>query len=480
MKLSTFPWLEATLLLPLIGAATVAFIKLPATAARWSLGFLLAALAGAVATAVAFFAAPESAALRLGSFKADDLAAPMLPVLAILHLLTLLGTSKFHLTPMFCVRMLISASATMAAVTSQNGAVLISLMVLVALLPVWGLRSRGRSARGYLFYAVPFIALLLLGWNFASEGSPVWAVGLLLVAIKLCGGIVPLHGWLPTLFQRAGFGTAMLFVLPLIEVVAALRLLLPHAPEWMLNATSIACLITAVYAAGMAVVQHEARRFYAFLALSQTSMVMFAVMSHTATSLTAALCLWISIILSLAGLGFSLRALESRFGPLSLREHHGHYEQAPGLAIGFLIAGLASVGFPGTIGFVPMELLISGSVQQGLGYSIPLVLAAMLNGIAILRAYFALFTGKRPTTSVSLQITSPERVGIVIIALLVFLAGWFSPAVVASRHRVADELLEQRQVAPAPLAINPDRQEERFRATAPRQTNQMVGDGGAR
>jgi len=458
MNLSAFPWLDATLLLPLIGAATVALIKLPAAAARWSLGFMLATLASAVATAVAFFSAPESGTLHWGTFKADDLAAPMLPVLAILHLLTLLGTSKFYLTPIFCVRMLISASATMAAVTCQTGAVLISLMVLVALLPVWGLKSRGQRARGFLIYVGPFIALLLLGWSFARESAPVWAVGLLLVAIKLGGGIVPLHGWLPTLFQRAGFGTAMLFVLPLIEVVAALRLLLPHAPEWMLHATSIACLITAVYAAGMAVVQNEARRFYAFLALSQTSMVMFAVMSHTATSLTAALCLWISIILSLAGLGFSLRALESRFGPLSLREHHGHYEQAPGLAIGFLVAGLASVGFPGTIGFVPMELLISGSVQQGLGYSVTLVLAAMLNGIAIMRAYFALFTGKRPTTSVSLQITSPERVGIVIIALLVFLAGWFSPAVVASRHRVADELLERRQVAPPPLVFDAARQ----------------------
>ena len=53
-------------------------------------------------------------------------------------------------------------------------------------------------------------------------------------------------------------------------------------------------------------VQAEARRFYAFLALSQTSMVMFAVMLHTPTSLTAALCLWVSIVLSLAGLGFSV------------------------------------------------------------------------------------------------------------------------------------------------------------------------------
>jgi len=448
MNLTLLPWLPLTLILPLIGAGVVAFIKSPSLAGRWSMGIILGTLVGAVASTLSFFAAAglERRGERL--FWADDIAAPMLPVLVMLHLLTLLGTSKSALTPFMCVRLLLSASATLAAITSSSGTVLIVLMVLIALLPVWDLKSRGQSTRGFLFYVVPFIALLVIGWSFALQGTSVWAIGLLVLAFKLCGGIVPLHGWLPTLFQRASFSAAMLFVLPLIEIVASLRLLLPHAPSWMLNATSIACLVTAVYAAGMAIVQNEARRFFAFLTLSQTSMVMFAVMSHTATSITAALCLWVSIILSLAGLGYSIRALESRFGSLSLREHHGYYDQVPGLAVVFLIAGLASVGFPGTIGFVPMELLISGSVQLGIGYSATLAVAAMLNGIAILRAYFSLFTGKRPTTSVSLRETKTERIGIILIALAVFFGGWFSPKVVESRHRVAERLLEMRVVNP--------------------------------
>ncbi|HCN77152.1 MAG TPA: oxidoreductase [Verrucomicrobiales bacterium] len=448
MTAGSFPWLELTLLAPLLGAGVTAFIKTPAAAARWAIGFILAVSAGALGTAVEFLTADAAAVSSHGTFKADEIAAPMLPVLAVLHLLTLLGTSKSRMTPSFCARLLLSAFATMAAVTSQSGSVLIALMIAAALLPVWDLKSRGRRARGFLFYVVPFIGLLLIGWTFSDGARPVWAVGLLLLALKLCGGIVPLHGWLPTLFQRASFGAAMLFVLPLIEVVASLRLLLPHAPEWMLDAVSIACLVTAVYAAGMAVVQNDARRFYAFLALSQTSMVMFAVMLHTPTSITAALCLWISIILALAGLGYSIRALESRFGSLSLREHHGYYEQAPGLAVIFLVAGLASVGFPGTIGFVPMELLISGSAQHGLGFSVTLAVAAMLNGIAILRAYFSIFTGRRPTTSVSLRETRTERGGIILIALAVFFGGWFSPRVVESRHRVADRLLEARGAVP--------------------------------
>lgn len=445
-----FPWLELTLLLPLIGAAQVGFIKTPTLAARWCAIYVAVTLACAAAAAITFALAPTGASF-LGVFTVDNIAAPMLPVLSMLHLLVILGTAKARVSSNFCVRVLLSASFTMAAVTSQSGTLLVSIMVLVALLPVWDMKSRGQRTRGFQFYMVPFIAMLLLGWAFVDNGnSPVWSLGLLVLALKLCGGIVPLHGWLPALFKGAAFGTALLFVLPLIEVVAALRLVLPFAPSWMLQATSVACLITAVYAGGMAIVQREVRRFFAYLCLSQTSLVMFAVMLHTSTAITAALCLWISAILSLSGLGFSLRALEARFGELSLREYHGFFQQVPGLAVCFLVAGLACVGFPGTIGFVPMELLISGSVDQGLGVSVTLAFAAMFNAIAIMRAYFALFTGKRPTTSVSLQITSTERIGITLIVLVVFLGGWFSPGVVASRHRVADNLLLQRHGGHAP------------------------------
>jgi NADH-quinone oxidoreductase subunit M len=446
MSFSTLPWLELTLLLPLLGAAVVSFLKVPAEALRTSLGFFVATLLTATAANLSF-AEVKLASLR--HFAVDDLAAPMLPVLAMLHLLTLLGTAKSRVTPMFCVRLLIAAFISLAAVTCQTPWMLIGLLVLGVLLPLWDLLSRGQPARGYLIHMSVFVVLLVVGWQFAGQKA---GLGLLLLALLLRGGIVPLHGWLPTLFQGAAYGTAMVFVLPLMEVLVALRLLLSSTPEWMLNAASIACLITAVYGGGMAIVQNDVRKFYAHLCLSQTALVMFAVTLHTSNGLTAALCLWISSSLALAGLAFSVRALEARFGALSLREHHGFYEQVPGLAVCFLITGLASIGFPGTIGFVPMELLISGSGDQGLWISFTLAIAAMLNGIAILRAYFALFTGKRPTTSVSLRKTPLERAGIIVITLVIFLGGWFSPGVVASRHHTADKLLERTGKPAAPAS----------------------------
>jgi NADH-quinone oxidoreductase subunit M len=437
MNVAAVPFLELALLLPWVGAATVAFVRHPPAAARFSLFFLILLLTAAGAIALSL---GGNTTVGTRTFAIDAVSAPMLPVLVLLHLLTLLGTAKARVTPALCIRVLLSAFVGLAVVTCQDPWILVGILAIATLLPFWELRSLGKPIRGYAIYMASFVVLLGLGQFLVGTRSPL-GYALIILALGIRGGIVPFHGWVPRLFQNATYASAMLFILPLMEVAAAIRLLLPEAPAGWLNAASIACLVTAIYGGGMAVVQNDVRRFYANLCLSQTSLVLYGVMAHTVNGLTAALCLWASATLSLAALAFSIRAIEARFGRLSLDRHHGHYEQVPGLAVSFLFTGLACVGFPGTVGFLPMELLFAGSVEHGLWVSFTLAIAAMLNGIAILRAYFALFTGRRPLTAISLPITRLERVGVVLIALIIFAGAWLPPGIVASRHRVAESLL---------------------------------------
>ena len=65
----------------------------------------------------------------------------------------------------------------------------------------------------------------------------------------------------------------------------------------------------------------------------------------------------------------------------------------PTLASLFLLTGLASIGFPGTTGFIGTELLIEGAVDVYPYVGMAVVAAAALNGIAILQVYFRVFTG---------------------------------------------------------------------------------------
>lgn len=440
MNASDMPWLELALATPLAAALGLTFVRHGPTAARWGLTALTLNLFWSVAAALAASGAPPALISKLGTFSLDAAAAPIAPVLALVHLLKILGTAKARVSSSFCVRVLLSAFITVATLSAGSDRLVVGLLGAAALLPIWDLVARGRSIRGYLVYAIPTLACLGIGFAGRDAGYG-WGASLLMIGLLIYGGVFPLHGWLPSLFMAGSFGVAMLRVLSMLQIFVALRLVVPLAEPSLLAAAAMAALATAVYAAGMAVVQRDPRRFFAYLSLSQTALVTFAVMLRTPGGLTAGLCLWISAALSLAGLAFSLRALEGRFGLLSLRDHHGLYEQVPSLAICFLLSGLACVGFPGTIGFVPMELLISDSFEHGLWVAVVLALVAMLSGIAMLRAYFSLFTGRRRVTSVSLNTTTAERIGIVIIVLAVILGGWLSPAIVASGHAAADALL---------------------------------------
>jgi NADH-quinone oxidoreductase subunit M len=215
-------------------------------------------------------------------------------------------------------------------------------------------------------------------------------------------------------------------------------------------------LITAMYAAGMASTQKEARRFFAYLFLSHASLVLVALELRTSTTLTGALALWISVSLSLGGFGLTLRALEARFGRLSLDRYYGLYDHSPALAVCFLVTGLASVGFPGTLGFVAAELLIDGAVEANVFVGLAVVVAAAVNGIAVVRAYFRLFTGARHASTVSLGITPRERIAVLTLVALILGGGLFPQPGIASRYQAAMSILRMHDVQEsdrAPLAV---------------------------
>src|SRR5262249_17274086 len=213
---------------------------------------------------------------------------------------------------------------------------------------------------------------------------------------------------------------------------------------------SLVSRVTGVYTACMALVQREARRFFAYLFISHASLVLVGLELHTTISLTGALALWVSVALSLGGFGLTLRALEARFGRLSLADFHGLYEHVPTLAVCFLLTGLASVGFPGTLGFVAAELLVDGAVEANLYVGLAVALAAAINGIAVVRAYFYLFTGARHASTVRLESGFRERLAVLTLAALILGGGLFPQPGVASRHQGARALLRQWEEGPEP------------------------------
>ncbi len=454
-----FPWIELASLLPLVGAIVVHFIKDSERARLYAIGFCLLALVSTVGEWIDFVSLGEFEAhdhwdfvaqvLGPGIFVVDELSAPLVPLGALIHLVTIMATVRTKADRFSFSLALLSEAILLATLSCRESWALVGLLIAATIGPWVEMRRRQRCTRVYVLHMTVFACLIIAGWACRtaledSAGALLVAGGLLTAAALLRSGVAPMHCWMTDLFEKATFGTAILFVTPLTGAYAIMRLVLPIAPNWALQSIAIVSLITAVYAAGMAVVQRESRRCFCYLFLSNASLVLVGLEMATPIGLTGALCVWLSVGIALTGFGLTIRGVEARIGRVSLDDYHGLYEQMPMLAGFFLLTGLASIGFPATIGFVGLELLVEGVVDVYPIIGSAVVVAAALNGIAIMLAYFRIFTGKRHPSPVSLRISRAERMAVLILSFLILGGGIFPQPGVESRHHAAVELNKKR------------------------------------
>ncbi|MEZ6134449.1 MAG: proton-conducting transporter membrane subunit [Pirellulaceae bacterium] len=456
-----FPWMEVAILVPLLGALVVRWIRNRETAHQATIWTCALAFALELGEWIDFstlgkFEAHDhwdffTTVFHSQTFVIDELSAPLLPLGALIYLVTILSTLRTKVGRMSLSWMLLSEAILLATFSCRASWVLVGLLILATIPPAIEMHKRGRCTRVYALHMAVFSALLLGGWTWFQltqrPGEVALVAGALLTtAALLRSGVAPMHCWMTDLFEKATFGTAILFVTPLTGAYAAMRLVLPIAPDWALQSIAIVSLITAVYAAGMALAQQESRRFFCYLFLSNASLVLVGLELATPIGLTGALCVWLSVGISLTGFGITLRGIESRIGRISLADYHGLYEQMPMLAGFFLLTGMASIGFPATVGFVGMELLVEGVVDVYPLIGTAVVVAAALNGIAIMFVYFRVFTGKRRVSAVSLRIRWTERIAVLMLSFLVLGGGLLPQPGVTSRHHAAVELSKQRRL----------------------------------
>ncbi|TWT40756.1 proton-conducting transporter transmembrane domain-containing protein [Botrimarina hoheduenensis] len=454
-----FPLLELAILAPLVGAI-LAHGAAPDRARR------IALTASALSLTCGLVAWFDLASIR--SFEAhdrwtllswlpggdplviDELSAPLIPLASLQFLLVILATLRTKASRFSLTGALISEAVVIATLATREPWVLATLLTLGTIPPTLELIRRGQTPRVFVAHMGLFVLLLFSGLairQLAAAGSLPHGIGEAFVTLAVlirCGGF-PLHGWIPDLFQRASFGSSILFMTPLLGAYAALRLVLPDSPDWALRTIATVSMLTALYSAGLALVERDARRFYAHLLLSQASLVLLGMELATLLGMTGALCVWLSVGLAMSGFGLTLRCVESRVGRLALDRFNGLHDAVPTLAGLFLLTGLASIGFPGTIGFIALEILIEGAVHSAPAIGVMLLIATALNGIAVMRAYFRVFTGKVHSGTINLKASPPERVAVLILSLLILGGGIFPQPGVASREHAARALLEHRQ-----------------------------------
>jgi len=425
-----------------------------------AIAMLVVSLAGTVSpylrafsirTSALSWAPGGEAAIRL-----DALSSVLLPFAAGLWLLTVAVTPRAALDRAGLRRTALATVITFASFLTESALVLL----LLSMASVWTFMSaiadpahryQRRVVAAYLGASTVFFAVgvvLLVGP--VTQGTRLQAAGLWLIAIAalIRKGIVPFHAWVPEVFDHGRLGPAILFNAPQIGAYVTVVLIVPRASPEMLRLIASLALATAVYGAALALVQTSARRACGYLFMSQSALVMAGLDCTSVTALAGALLVWLSAGLAFTGLARAVLVLEARRGRLDLTTYHGGYERTPVLAISFLTMGLACTGFPGTLGFVGQELLVSGAVDAFPVMGFAVVAASALTGLAVLRMYFSLFCGRTDALAHSgLRLELTQREAWTFVAVVIALVGFgIAPRpLVDSRFVASEDILRLRQ-----------------------------------
>ncbi len=424
--------------------AAIAALALVAVFARRAPDIMAARRIGISGAIVALVLAGLSAAWRMWSlpelveaphlsFAATELWIVPLPLyMSVIGFTAIAMSSARRHRPVTISRIALVIAASMALIEIQHPIALAPLWLLTVVPVYLELRSNPTARdidRVFAIYMFPATALAMVGSLLLGTVGGLIGLAPLALAIAIREAMVPVHSWFPAVVDRAPMGLVVAFVCPQLGVYTHLRWIAEGLPIEIGDSVAALGAVTAIFAALMGAVQSRARRALGYLMMSQTALVAFGLVTHSAVARAGTLVAWAVAGVATAGFAMTFSALQSRRGELDLDHPGGNYERIPLLAGAFLVLGLASVGLPGTLGFVAEDLLVQGSADDFPMLALALIVATAINGITVMRSFFCLFTGVKAPVG-ERDLTRREWMTLTIVLAALLTAGvWPGPVV---------------------------------------------------
>jgi NADH-quinone oxidoreductase subunit M len=366
------------------------------------------------------------------------------------------------------------------------------LVPMYVVIGVWGGANRIRSAIKFFLYTMSGSVLMLgailyLAYEYsrASGGQlsfdyfelerlmfprhvQLWLWGAFTLAFVIKVPMFPVHTWLPDAHTEAPTAGSVILAALLLKMgtYGYLRFsmgLFPEASaELAANLAGVAVLGGIIYGALCAWKQDDVKRLIAYSSVAHLGYVMLGLFALTPAALEGS-------VLQMVNHGISTGMLFLLFGVIYDRRHTRHIDDFGGLAKPmpvyatlFVIATLASVGLPGTNGFIGEFMVITGTFPshllghfsgvQAVGAAIGVILGAVYMLMVVQKMFFGPITHEENR---HLPDVSPrEIVSLAPLAMLIFVIGFF-PNVFLSQikgaaERVQTDFMARIETNPAP------------------------------
>lgn len=225
--------------------------------------------------------------------------------------------------------------------------------------------------------------------------------------------IVPLHGWLPTLYKNSPASVTVV-VAALMSKAGSYGLLkigFTLFPDALMQLSSSLCALavaSVVYGALAALGSDSVKEVLAFSSLSHMAMIALGLFSCTRNGVDGASLQMVGHAVSTGGLFLVVALLEKRGLPDKLRRYGGLVKFMPRFAVMALFLTLASLGQPGLGGFPGELYILAGSWVKYPGLTLIAASGIVLAAAYLLRWYQTMFTGKMGTYNPPDDITTEE------------------------------------------------------------------------
>ncbi|MDE6283983.1 MAG: NADH-quinone oxidoreductase subunit M [Muribaculaceae bacterium] len=273
----------------------------------------------------------------------------------------------------------------------------VALIPMYLLIGVWGTGRKEYSAMKLtlmLMGGSAFLMLSLIGIYFhsAPEGQPLtWNIleiarnveetqciskgwqyflfPMCFVGFGVLGAMFPFHTWSPDGHACAPTAVSMLHAGVLMKLggygcFRVAMYLMPQAANDLAWIFLILTGISVVYGAFSACVQTDLKYINAYSSVSHCGMVLFAILMINTTALTGAIMQMLSHGLMTALFFALIGMIYGRTHTRDIRLMGGLMKILPFLGVGYVIAGMASLGLPGLSGFVAEMTIFVGSFEH--------------------------------------------------------------------------------------------------------------------
>jgi NADH-quinone oxidoreductase subunit M len=343
------------------------------------------------------------------------------------------------------------------------------LIPMFLIIGIWGGDNRIYAAFKFFLYTLAgsvffLLAIIYLSYNLQTTDIPelvarraeiggldiqkyLWIAIALSFAVKI--PMWPVHTWLPDAHVQAPTAGSVILAGILLKLggYGFLRILLPMMPEashYFAPFMFAFSIIAIIYASLVALAQEDMKKLIAYSSVAHMGYVTLGIFAFNQEAIQGAMVQMISHGLVSGALFLCVGVLYDRMHTKLISKYGGVVEVMPKFALIFLFFTMASIGLPGTSGFIGEFLTLLGSYKVSKFYALLATSGVVLGAAYMLWLYKRVVFGEIKNKEVQEMpdLSCRELIIFIPIVILVIYLGVYPSSITNKTYMSISNLLE--------------------------------------